>query len=105
MMRRGNNEGRPLHVLLLSTYQWPEACGRVLYHAERRRLAPESLIVEAELVPVVVRGGLHVSHDEIRGDGPALPVFKSSATITLPPVLRKYFPGSFKTLSHFSVTS
>src|SRR5207247_7662152 len=39
-------------------------------HAETRRLAPEALIVEAQLVPVIVRGGHYVVHDEVRRDRP-----------------------------------
>ena len=43
-------------------------------HAEAWRLAPEALILKAELVPVIVRAGHHVIHDEVRRDGPARPI-------------------------------
>ena len=42
-----------------------------LDHAERRRVAPQALVVEAKRVPVIVGGSHHVIHDEVRRDGPA----------------------------------
>src|SRR5438445_3644117 len=45
-----------------------------LDHTKRRRVVPETLIMEAGLVAVVVGGADHVVDDEVRGTAPALAV-------------------------------
>jgi hypothetical protein len=41
------------------------------HHTERRRLVPEALIVETELIPIVIRGSDNIIDDEVRRDAPA----------------------------------
>src|SRR2546425_5682812 len=47
-----------------------------LDHTERRGGVPETFIMEAELVAVVVCGADHVIDDEVRGTAPALAVLR-----------------------------
>src|SRR5467141_3598550 len=51
-----------------------------LDHTKRRRIIPETLIMKAKLVAIVVRGADHVIDDEIRGTGPALAVLHDITT-------------------------
>ena len=42
-----------------------------LNHAKRRRVVPKTLIMEAELVPVVICGADDIVYDEVRSNAPA----------------------------------
>src|SRR5437879_12138401 len=51
--------------------------GVALDHTKRRWVVPETFIMEAKLVAVVVRGADHVINDEVGGTDPALAVLQN----------------------------